>query len=67
MENQVKDLPILLTVEEMANFLNIGRNKAYNLIYKKNVPVLRVGCQIRIPKCLFVKWINDNVGAINSY
>ncbi|KEI00089.1 helix-turn-helix domain-containing protein (plasmid) [Clostridium botulinum] len=60
MEKEMKDLPELLTVEEMANFLKIQKNKAYNLIYKKQVPILRLGSQIRIPKCLFIKWIREN-------
>ncbi|AEB77491.1 helix-turn-helix domain-containing protein [Clostridium botulinum] len=60
MEKEMKDLPALLTVEEMANFLKIEKNKAYNLIYKKQVPVLKLGSIIRIPKCLFIRWIEKN-------
>ncbi|KEH95244.1 helix-turn-helix domain-containing protein [Clostridium novyi] len=61
MENRVKELPTLLTVKEMASILKIGKNTAYNLIYTKGLPVLRLGPKnIRVPKCILIRWIKKN-------
>lgn len=60
-EKEMSELPTLLTVREMANVLRIGRNAAYELIYQKSFPVLRLGPKkIRIPKYELVQWIKSN-------
>lgn len=60
-EKQISELHTLLTVPEMAEILRIGRNAAYELIYQKNFPVLRLGPKkIRVPKTELLKWISDN-------
>lgn len=65
MENKIEKLPTLLTVKEVASILNIEINTAYNLIYTKKLPVLRLGPKnIRIPKCIFIRWIK-NIKDIN--
>jgi excisionase family DNA binding protein len=45
-----EDLPELLTVEEMAAYLKIGRSSAYGLVERREVPFVRYGRLIRIPK-----------------
>ena len=40
----------LLTVEEMAEILRIGRSSAYELCRQNEFPVIRIGRSIRIPK-----------------
>ncbi len=51
-EKQFEELPMLLTVDQMRKVLNIGKNSAYELIYQKNFPILKLGGErkIRIPK-----------------
>lgn len=44
------ELPVLLTVSDLADVLQIGRNKAYNLARAGSLRVLRVSGQIRIEK-----------------
>ncbi|MEO6125845.1 MAG: helix-turn-helix domain-containing protein [Ilumatobacteraceae bacterium] len=51
------ELPLLLTVDEAAHVLRIGRSHAYNLtkLYETShgtagVPVIRLGDLLRIPK-----------------
>lgn len=57
-EEEFKELPMMLTVPDIQKALNIGKNAAYELIYQKNFPVLRLGQRkIRIPKDRFLEWI----------
>lgn len=44
------ELPMMLTVPELAAFLRIGTSTAYSLIRKKAIPSVRFGRQIRIYK-----------------
>jgi excisionase family DNA binding protein len=45
-----EDLPELTTVEEVAAYLRISRNKAYELVQSKAIPSVRFGRLIRVPK-----------------
>lgn len=47
------------TVMEMAEFLNIGRNTAYNLVHMEGFPASRIGCKIMIPRDKLIEWINN--------
>lgn len=60
-EKEFENLPMLLTVTDMQKVLNIGKNAAYELVYQKNFPVLRLGeRKIRIPKDKLLDWIKAN-------
>jgi len=48
------------TVLEVAEILNIGKNKAYNLIKDSNFKVVRIGNSIRISKKSFDDWLDEN-------
>ena len=39
-----------LTVRELAGYLRVSRTKAYQLVWSGEVPSVRVGGQIRIPR-----------------
>ena len=43
-------LPLIMSVEEMAEILGIGRNTAYDLIRKRKIKGVHVGRQIRVTK-----------------
>ncbi len=60
-EKEFEMLPMMLTVSDVQKVLGIGRNAAYELIYQKNFPVLRLGeRKIRIPKDKLIAWIQAN-------
>lgn len=44
------EIPVVLSVDELADILNISRNTAYDLVRSKKIPSKRVGNQIRITK-----------------
>ena len=52
-----EDLPLLLTVEEMASVLRIGRNAAYQLVKDGNLQSIRIGRCIRIPRAALLQFI----------
>lgn len=43
-------LPLFLTVEELADTLKIGKSTAYNLVRSEKIRSYRAGTQYRIPK-----------------
>ena len=47
------------TVSEMAKVLNIGKNKAYELVKTEGFPVIYIGSSIRIPIEALKKRLND--------
>ena len=53
------ELPAVLTVEQVRQFLNISRPMAYELCHKENFPKLRIGRTIRIPRDSFFQWLEN--------
>lgn len=56
MKNKEK---LTYTVTEMAQVLNIGRNKAYELVKTEGFPAIYIGSTIRIPIEALNRWLND--------
>lgn len=50
----------VVTVEELAKMLNIGRNTAYELVRSEEVASLKIGRQIRISKQAVLDYISNN-------
>ena len=48
-----------MTVPEMAKYLRIGRNNAYELVKEQGFPALKLGRQIRIPLMALNNWISS--------
>lgn len=42
------DLPPILTVEEAAKFLRIGRTAAYDAVRRGDLPSIRIGRSLRV-------------------
>jgi excisionase family DNA binding protein len=47
----------VLTVDEAADFLRIGRNTLYDLIGRGQIPHRRLGKQIRLSRAALVAWL----------
>ena len=56
-----EQLPLMLSVPEIAAGLGISRAAAYELARSKDVPSLRIGTRILVPKDKFISWINRRV------
>lgn len=55
MDPKIENLPLLLTVNELASVLRIGRNAAYQLVNNGDIQSCRVGRSIRIPRNALVQ------------
>lgn len=52
-------MPPLLTVEEAADILRIGRNTCYELVRQGQIPHIRLGRLIRVPKHALMSWLGE--------
>lgn len=57
------DLPLMLSVPDVASVLGISRAGAYELVRSDGFPALRIGSRIVVPKEKFMDWINTNTSA----
>ena len=55
------ELPLMLSVPEVAAVLGISRAGAYELARSKHFPSLNIGSRIVIPKDKFIAWIEQKV------
>ena len=57
-----EELPLMLSVPEMAAALGISRAGAYELARSEGFPALRIGTRIVIPTDELREWIKRNMG-----
>ena len=57
-----EELPIQLTVMDVARFLGVGRSTTYKLVHSEGFPAVRFpGCKrLVVPKKLFLDWYVSN-------
>jgi excisionase family DNA binding protein len=56
----------VMTVEEGAAFLRIGRNALYDAIGRGEVPHRRIGRMIRLSRVALVRWLEGSCGAAST-
>ena len=56
-----EQLPLMLSVPEIAAVLGVSRTAAYELARSKDFPSLRIGTRILVPKDKFISRINRRV------
>ena len=64
MEKQYKtydDLPLMLSVQDVASALGISRAGAYELVKSEGFPAMNIGIRIIVPKEEFILWIKQKV------
>ena len=52
-------MPLVLSVEDIADTLAIGRNKAYALVNTGTIKVLKIGQHYRIPREEFISFVKN--------
>ena len=57
-----EELPLMLSVPEMAAALGISRAGAYELVRTEEFPALKIGARIVIPKDELREWVRQNTG-----
>lgn len=61
MESKYKsfeELPLMLSVVQVAEILGISKTSAYELSHTKSFPSMTVGGRIIVPRDKFIEWIN---------
>ncbi len=53
------ELPLMLSVPEVAAVLGISRAGAYELARREDFPALKIGSRIVVPKEKFIGWVGD--------
>ncbi len=56
------ELPLMLSVPEVAAVLGISRAGAYELVRREDFPALKIGSRIVVPKDKFVGWVESQTG-----
>lgn len=54
--------PLLLTVDQTAEILQLGRDKVYDLCHRADFPSIRFGWSIRINRDGLQIWLNKHNG-----
>jgi len=52
------ELPMVLNVHEVSDFIGLGLSQVYELIKRIDFPAFRVGNRIFIPRDKFLAWID---------
>lgn len=54
------ELPVMLSVHDVAEVLGISKSSAYVLVKEKGFPKLKIGARVVVPREKFIEWINKN-------
>ncbi len=52
-----EELPLMLSVKDVAKILSVGRNTAYNLFHRESFPRILFGRNLRVEKNSFREWL----------
>ena len=55
------DLPLMLSVHDVAEVLGISKSSAYVLVKEKGFPKLKIGARVVVPREKIIEWINKNI------
>jgi len=63
---EMVDDKLTLSVEECAKRLGIGRNSAYEAVARGEIPVIRVGKRLLVPKAQLDKLLTGETPSVKS-
>jgi excisionase family DNA binding protein len=52
--------PLLLTVGDVAKLLGLGRSKVFAMLAVGELPVIRIGRSVRVPRAALEDWIAEH-------
>ena len=55
----MKDRRLVLRAEEVAEELGIGRWKVYEMMATGELPTIRIGRLVRVPRAALERWIEE--------
>jgi len=56
------DQPILLRAEQAAKLLNLGRTTVFALMASGELPCVRIGRAVRVPRAAVERWVRERSG-----
>lgn len=62
-----EELPMVLNVHEVSDFIGLGLSQVYELIKRIDFPAFRVGNRIFIPRDKFLAWIDTQTEEKESF
>lgn len=54
--NSFNELPLMLTVQDVADVLGIGLAHAYEVAHRQDFPTITLGSRIIVPRDKFMAW-----------
>lgn len=58
--------PLLLKAPEVAKLLGLGRSKVFAMVAAGELPVVRIGRSVRIPRQALERWIRDQTTEVRQ-
>ena len=58
--------PLLLDSREVASLLGLGRTKVFQMMARAELPVVRVGRCVRVPRLALLAWIDSQTEPAQS-
>ena len=55
------EVPEVMDIKALAQYLGMGRSKIYGLIRQKKVPASRIGRQYRFSRVLIDQWLRERL------
>lgn len=55
------ELPLMLSVSQVAKVLGISRTSTYDLVKEKDFPSITIGTRIVVPKDELILWIKNQI------
>ena len=56
-----QNYPDVVTIKQLMQMLNIGKNKAYELIKNKTIQTVRIGKKYIIPKVAVIQFLSNRI------
>ena len=57
----------LLTAEQLAEYLNISRHAVYCMVFRREIPHLKLGRRVRFDPIEVQQWLEDQKISPNGY
>lgn len=54
------DYPVVLTAKEVAEILNVGKVRAYEIMETEDFPLVRIGKRKRVLRDKFFNWLENH-------
>ena len=55
------EIPLMLSVSQVAKVLGISRTRSYELVNERGFPKIKIGTRIVVPKDEFKLWIQKEI------